>query len=234
MSQNRSSAAMQQRAARVIVADDALRAKWRALDYYPTPPWAARAGAEVVQAVDGLAHSVWEPACGEGHMVIALRDYFGPAIGSDIHDYGQGFSVCDFLAPTDIMAPDWVITNPPFLKAAEFVTRGLEVARRGVAVLCRASFLESASRYPLLFGGRYPLSVMAPFCERAAMQLGSWDPGLSTATSYAWFLFAKANRQPAPIIIPIPPGTKARLTRPDDAARFGATLAMPLFEGAEE
>lgn len=239
MSQNRSSAVMQQRARRVVVADDTQRQKWRDLDFFPTPPWAARAGAELVKRVDPMAACVWEPACGEGHISEPIREIFPIVYTSDIHRYnGAAVHVMDFLDGGISLAetlghdrPDWIITNPPFLKAAEFVQRGLEVAMRGVAVLCRAAFLESATRFPLLFEGDYPLTIMAPFIERVPMQLGSWDPAASTATAYAWFLFRKVGRGPQPIIIPIPPGTKARLTKVDDAARFGATLAMPLFEG---
>ncbi len=38
---------------------------------------------------------------------------------------------------------DWVITNPPFRLAEDFVHRSLVVARQGVAVLVRTVFIES-------------------------------------------------------------------------------------------
>lgn len=241
MSQNRSAAVMEQRAPSQVEADDARTALYRKLEFFPTPPWAARAGAELVKRLDPEAQSVWEPACGEGHISAPLRDYFEPGkiITTDIHNYGQN-TVYDFLSPTrlPISGVHWVITNPPFPNAAEFVQRGLQVAERGVAVLCRMAFLESASRYPLHFLEKYPLHAMAPFIERVPMQLGSWDPQGSTATAYAWFIYRKPVRMigsglavAPPIIIPIPPGTKARLTRPDDAERFGAKSEIPLFEG---
>ena len=246
MSQNRSlnamrpagaGAVMQQRATRVVAADNAQRAQWRALDFFPTPPWAARAGAELVKRLDPEAQTVWEPACGEGHMAHGLRDVFDPTkvIATDIHNYTDN-PTWDFLSdkrlPLD--GVHWIVTNPPFLKAAEFAQRGLEVAARGVAVLCRAAFLESAGRYPLLFQGPHPLTAMAPFIERVPMQLGVWDPQGSTATAYAWFLFDKKAAPGSPVILPIPPGTRARLTKDDDAARFGAQLAWPLFQGESD
>jgi hypothetical protein len=46
------------------------------LDYFPTPPWAARAGAELIKRLDPAARSCWEPACGQGHMAHGLADYF--------------------------------------------------------------------------------------------------------------------------------------------------------------
>ena len=42
------------------------------LDYFPTPPWAARAGGELIKQIDPAAGSCWEPACGEGHMAFGL------------------------------------------------------------------------------------------------------------------------------------------------------------------
>src|SRR6185437_3036215 len=129
---------------------------------------------------------------------------------------------------------DWVVTNPPFLKAAEFVERGLEIARRGVAVLCRMAFLESAARYELLHGPKSRLAYVCPFIERVPMQLGSWDPELSSATAYAWFIFDKrqffGGRWQGRAI---PPGTKARLTRPDDVRRFARKPELPLLPEGE-
>ena len=55
------------------------------LDYFPTPPWATRALIEHVivpdlcPAGDVYTASVWEPACGEGHMARPLAEYFTPS-----------------------------------------------------------------------------------------------------------------------------------------------------------
>ncbi len=229
-----------------VEADDPLAALHRKLNYFPTPPWAARAGGELIQRVDPGRWTAWEPACGEGHCAYGLEPYFAQVFASDIHDHGssrQAGTVFDFTLeagpPGAELGPfgevDWIVTNPPFALAEAFVQRGLERARRGVAMLCRMSWLESAGRYPLFFG-ETPLAVLGPFSERVPMQLGSWDPQGSTATGYAWFVWLKDNRtvfdeKRAPVILPIGPGTKARLTRPEDARLFGGKAAMPLFEG---
>lgn len=219
-----------------VEGDDARTALLRKLEYFPTPPWAARAGGELIKALDPEARWAWEPACGEGHMAHGLADYFDGVHASDIHDHGwpgQDWTL-DFTAPMDAdVTPlvDWVATNPPFGCAAEFVRLGLQRARRGVAILARAAFMESARRHPLFFG-ETPLSVYAPFFDRVPMTLGKWDPKASTATAYAWFVWFRpdVSRFAAPLVIAIPPGTKARLTRPSDAA-FAAPAAAPLLDG---
>ena len=89
MSRKPSRAVMEARAPASVERDDAVTALYRALDYFPTPPWAARAGAELVQRLDPLAKTVWEPACGEGHMAGPLAEYFS-VCASDIHPHGFG------------------------------------------------------------------------------------------------------------------------------------------------
>lgn len=229
-------AVMADRARGEVGGDDARTALYRALEFFPTPPWAARAGGELIQRLDPGPWTCWEPACGQGHMAHGLRPYFGQVLASDIHGHGPAVDqVFDFLADDDDLAPevDWIVTNPPFASAADFVRLGLKRARRGVAILARLSFLESAGRYPLFFGeGRdgLRLTAFAPFFERVPMTLGRWDPKASTATAYAWFVWMVHAPWPGCRVIPIPPGTRERLTRPDDAALFAAKAPLPLLE----
>jgi hypothetical protein len=69
------------------------------LDYSPTPPWATRALIERVFPILGVRDfaSVWEPACGEGHMAEVLREFFAEVTATDVFDYGYGDVVYDFL-----------------------------------------------------------------------------------------------------------------------------------------
>ena len=186
MSQNTSSAVMERRAPELVAADDAERAKWRSVDWFATPPFASRAGAELVKAIDPQARKIWEPACGDGIMAECLREYFpsdenGGVFATDIVPRdGYGQATIDFLndgyEPSPELRPDWVITNPPFNTASDFVLNGLKVARRGVAVLCRLAFLETVDRYCLHFCGENHLTHLGIFCERVPMQLGPWNP----------------------------------------------------------
>lgn len=223
-----STAVMARRSAADVESDDAATALYRQLDYFPTPPWAARAGAELILRLDPEARSVWECACGAGHMAIPFADYFERVYASDVHGHGHG-EVRDFLAEDrgfDIPRWDWIATNPPFKPAADFLTRALDRARRGVALLLRVQFLEGVGRYPLLYGDR-PMTALAPFSERVPMVLGRWDPAASSATAYAWFVWIKGAAPMPPQ--PIGPGTRERLWRPDDAARFGWAADAPML-----
>src|SRR5690606_216504 len=109
---------------------------------------------------DVSTETCWEPACGEGHMVRVLAEGFRTAWASDVHPYGfvrdAGF-LHDFVGmvpppiPELADGPDWIVTNPPFRLASAFVRRGLEVARVGVALLVRTTFLEGVERHRTLF-----------------------------------------------------------------------------------
>lgn len=185
-------------------------------DNFPTPPWATRA---LIEHVIGDVHSLksmscLEPACGQGCMVNPLREYFGEVEYSDAYPYGFG-PIRDFLDyPFEIGSHDWVITNPPFRLAEDFVQRALIVARRGVAMLARTVFLESSGRYEGIFK-THPPSKFAQFAERVPMVKGRLDRKASTATGYAWFVWEKGDQTPYPRLMWVPPCRKA-LERDED------------------
>ncbi|MEN3208620.1 hypothetical protein PUR23_01060 [Methylorubrum populi] len=214
------------------------------LEFFPTPPWATRALCEHVFPHLGLAADMefaacWDPACGEGHMFEVLLEYFGGGgWGSDIFDYGRGYRVEDFLdertvigSPADGVAPEFIISNPPFRPAAAFVRRALTLAPI-VAMLLRTAWIEGVERYETLFRDQPP-TLFAPFVERVPMTKGRWDPDASTATSYAWFVWVRGAAPRPPFWIP--PGCRKALTLPDDRRRFASQPAAgPLLASVVE
>lgn len=156
MSQNTSHAVMAQR----VEPQDSL-------DDFPTPPWATRALIESVlhrqMDIDVSGLRCWEPACNRGYMARPLAEYFGGVYCTDVHDYGFGQGVVDYLFKTypDPMAGafDWVITNPPFRLAQQFIERSCDVATARFAMIARISFLESIGRYEELFKTNPPSMI---------------------------------------------------------------------------
>jgi hypothetical protein len=198
---NRSTAVMQLR--RTVAPD--------ALDYFPTPPWATRALCEWLVAERGPLNglSCWEPACGEGHMKRPLAEYFRHVWISDVHRYLPDQEVFDFtqarMNPALSDSDDFVITNPPFRLAFDFIQTAATVARVGFAMLVRSAFLEGADRFGQLYS-RFPPDFVLQFSERVVMlegrlvRAGDVDPfaaeegrKASTATSYAWLVWMKGS-----------------------------------------
>lgn len=211
MSQNTSSAVMQQRAE-----------PHDSLDYFPTPPWATRALCEFLRQGNNLAvQRAWEPACGDGDMMHPLSEYFEMVYGSDVHAYGAG-AVRDFLFPGDEPAFDWIITNPPFRLASQFVETAIERATVGVAILVRTAFLEGIERYRSLFSRLKPSAILQ-FTERVPMVKGRLTATGSTATSYCWIVWKCRPHKPCaagvPALVWIPP-CRRKLERPGDYERI--------------
>lgn len=208
MTQNRSSAVMQQRSE-----------PHASLDDFPTPPWATRALCEWLQCTPLPlpldACSCREPAANRGHMVRPLKEYFRSVVSSDVHDYGfrdDGCMVADYLWPDTFQLTDWTITNPPFKLAEQFITRALELSEIGVAMIVRAAFLEGMGRYERLFS-KYPPAFVLQFAERVVMHKGRLAPEGSTATAYAWLVWIHGNTDTR--LRWIPPCRK-HLERPGD------------------
>ncbi len=128
----------------------------------------------------------------------------------------------DFLNSPRRPGVDWIIANPPFEGAAGFFEVAMREARIGVALFERIQWLESDGRFEEIFSP-HPPALFAPFVERVPICEGGYDPEGSTATMYAWFVWTvEACRT---LYIPgafptalIPPGRRAALTKPSDAA----------------
>lgn len=175
-------------------------------DDFPTPPWATRALCEhVLHRPASLQDKrCLEPACGAGHMARVLREYFGTVQMSDAFDYGCG-EKRDFLKyPIEPSSVEWIITNPPFRLAEEFVLRAFTIATEGVAILARTVFLESVGRYRNLFE-RAPPTKFAQFTERVPMLRGRLDRKATTATGYAWLVWEFDAVDTVPQLMWIPP-----------------------------
>ena len=180
MSQNRSSAVMQQR-----------NEPHDSLDDFPTPPWATRALCEFLRndlALPIDAMTCREPAANRGYMFRPLSEHFGYVEGFDVHDYGAGFQVADYLFPAQLDPVDFTITNPPFKLAEQFINRALVTSTHGVAMIVRAAFLESVGRYERLYSQTPPAYVLQ-FTERVVMHKGKVTADGSTATAYAWLVW---------------------------------------------
>jgi hypothetical protein len=182
------------------------------LDYFPSPPWWGRALGHVLKRlglpVDGLTCE--EPAAGEGHLAHGLADVFLLVRASDIHAYprrrdGLKIVLQDYLhpgrwpsthAPWWRSPPDWTISNPPFgdLTSA-FIRRAVGRSRIGVAMLLQLRLLEGPGRHALFRECGLYATVVIPR-RGSGLRKGLWQPGLSTATAYGWFIFVKPGVVP--------------------------------------
>lgn len=207
--QNTSSAVMQQR-----------QEARDALDDFPTPMWATRAVCAELQArgIDLARCTVREPCANRGYMVRPLAEYFGRVEASDVHDYGAGFEVQDYLFGPLPERVDWTFMNPPFRLAEQFLARALETSG-GVALFARSAFLEGEERYRETWS-QTPPDLILQFSTRVVIHKGVmrkageryWDAqadngknkpkgkyrNASSATSYSWIIWLPKHIQMQP------------------------------------
>lgn len=115
-------------------------------DYYATEPKAA----EELLNVEYFRGSIWENACGRGHLTKPLLQAGYEVISTDLIDRGYGKGGVDFFKCDKPLA-DNITTNPPYSKALEWVQHSLDLVDMGkkVALLLPIQFLESESRIEL-------------------------------------------------------------------------------------
>lgn len=170
----------------------------RGFEFFPTPPWATRALCETLDTrTPELARmTAWDPCAGAGHMALALSEYFSGVSATDVVDYRPWgpllwpVSMHNFLTPArPAKRPDWIVMNPPFNHLGAFITRALASTGRGVAVLMRMQALEGRKRHAGIWS-KHPPTFIAQFVERVPMVQSRLDPESSTATAYAWVVWA--------------------------------------------
>lgn len=217
------------------------------LDDFPSPPWAARAWCEYVVSptyLDQKKPLIWECAANRGYLASGLEGYGATVIGSDIFDYAScyprgrfpRYPVFNFLdLGADLMSlkpggvvdrlpafmpaqPHWVISNPPFSRAHEFIELAMKIAKVGVSMLCRIQITESVGRYEKIFK---PLGARrwawSQFVERVPIHEGKCERNQSTMTAYGWLTIWQDQQHSEEILAKrfIPP-CRARLEKADD------------------
>ncbi len=154
-----------------------------------------------------LPRAIWEPSCGNGALVLPLRNRGFDVAASDINDWGCPYSTphMDFVSHrAAVFGEDLrrlhgdrfgIVTNPPFGIIEEFVERAVAMAPY-VALLCRLAFLESEGR--MNWWKRVGLRRVHLIAERLPMmhRHGYEGPKLSSAgMCFAWYIF-EPNKKP--------------------------------------
>jgi len=153
-------------------------------DYYPTPPL-------VTQSLldrEEFPGTVWEPACGEYHMVNVIRDAGYKCYATDIQeDYGK----VDFTEVTELPVPEIksMITNPPFSIATDFWNKCIELEFEKYAMLARVQFLEGAKRYHLYQS--HPPKKVYVFSDRMNINHKGLEDPFGGMLCFIWLVWEK-------------------------------------------
>lgn len=148
--------------------------KRKPADFYPTPGDVTQALLDFLQIP--APASIWEPACGDGAMSEVLKANGHEVYSTDLREdsgYGEEGGL-DFLRyqpdpPTGIpitaVYSDWIITNPPFSVAEEFIRKALSLTPN-VAMLLSNQYWHAATRLNLFRD--HPPAFVLPLTWRPA------------------------------------------------------------------
>lgn len=153
-------------------------------DYYATEP---RVINELFSIECFTDKPVWEPACGEGHLSKEIEKRT-TCKSTDLIDRGYG-GVMNFLEYNGKWE-GYIITNPPYKYAQEFVEKSLEIIPENykVAMFLKLTFLEGQKRLRL-FKEKPPKTVYVYSSRRQCGINGQFSG--SSAACYAWFVWEK-------------------------------------------
>ncbi len=99
-------------------------------DFYATNPHTVELFLNKIKD-DGiiLPETIYEPACGQGHISKELEKHGYNVISSNLYDYGYGNSGKNFLESTQKV--DCFFTNPPFKLALKFMEKSIKNLNSG-------------------------------------------------------------------------------------------------------
>jgi hypothetical protein len=157
-------------------------------DFYETPYSITRHLLRVEEFDYSL--TICEPACGDGAIVKVLREKTNNIVFYDIEK--------NFLTETEQY--DYIITNPPFSIAYEFIQKAKIVAKKKFAFLLPLSYLHGKKRYDDIYSDKeYPLKKVYvftryPMLGETLREDGKYNTGMMV---YAWFIFQKGYNGPS-------------------------------------
>jgi len=138
-----------------------------------------------------------EPACGDGAIVKVLAEYgYTNVVAFDLNYDGT-----DFLTYSEQF--DYMITNPPYSLAHEFILHAKEIISLRFALLLPLTYLQGSKRLKDVWSDRrFPLESIYvfnryPMLGDALREDGKIRTGMQTM---AWFVWNRENKNAEPVI----------------------------------
>lgn len=170
-------------------------------DFYATPKECIQNFIDNYGQING---NVLEPSAGNGNIVEVIKKN-GENIITALELREEEFNTLSLISDKVIIGDflkfqtneqfDYIIGNPPYSLAQEFVEKCFEIATNNtkIIMLLRTNFLESKKRYE--FWQKYPVNGLYVLSKRPSFTGKGTD-----ATSYSWFVWDRTNKQIIKII----------------------------------
>jgi len=162
--------------------------------YYATEPKAVR----LLFELEEFSNNIWECAAGELHLSKEMERLGKTVRSSDIIVRCDGVEQLDFLDITNNQT--WsgdIITNPPYIYANEFITKGLSLLSEYVmggaklALFLPIRYLEGKERKHIF--RHFPPKIIYVSSSRLKCAMnGNFEQMKGSAICYAWFIWEKS------------------------------------------
>ena len=153
-------------------------------DFYPTPANVTIALLQFLQLpMDSV---IWEPACGDGDMIDVFEKAGYKVYGTDIR-YGTDYLTAKM--PADDIS--FIITNPPFSLASEFIVTSIQ-HHVPFALLLKSQFWHARKRYSLF--EQYPPTYVLPLTWRPDFLFKQQDKG-SPLMDVSWCVWLDTHNE---------------------------------------
>ena len=132
--------------------------------------------------------TILEPCCGNGAILKVLKENNYKCYGYDINDNNH----TDFLLQNDKVP--YIITNPPFRLAKEFILHMKEVVEEKFALLLPLNYLHGKERFDIIWTDKqfplYKVYVLTryPMLTQDIREDGKYKTGMMV---YAWYIWDK-------------------------------------------
>ena len=164
-------------------------------DFYATDPHSLEIFLKKTKEDNFELHkSIWECACGKGHLSEVLKNEKYEVYSTDKIDREYGEGQVDFLQveiPDNSLRMD-ILTNPPYKYAKEFVEKALKIQSEGyyTIMFLKIQFLEGQARKEL-FKKYPPRYVYVNSARQLCAMNGEFEKYTATALCYCWYIWEK-------------------------------------------
>ncbi|MCD8201973.1 MAG: class I SAM-dependent methyltransferase [Clostridia bacterium] len=160
-------------------------------DFYATEPIAAK----LLTDVEKFKPTIWECACGKGHLAKVFLEQGYNVLATDLVDRGFGQGGVDFFQQHPDCTEMDIVTNPPYKIARQFIEHGLNLLPDGgkLAMFLKLTFLESKERRELF--DNQPFRTLYVCSSRIqAAKNGDFVKYGNSAMAFGWYVWEKGFR----------------------------------------
>lgn len=158
-------------------------------DFYATEPKAVK----FLLEMEKFNNTIWECACGQGHLSDEMKRLGYNVFSSDIIERGYADLILDFIGIDNNKETEMdIITNPPYRYANDFILKAMQILKNGnkLALFLPIRYLEGKERKQIF--KTFPPKVVYVSSSRLKCAINAeFDKMACSAVSYAWFVWEK-------------------------------------------